>query len=159
MAFPYYQNQYYYPAYQPVQIQPQQAFPSNQQSFSSNSIIWVDDEREAAMYPIAPNAAVALWDKSGKRAYMKKADATGKPTMTVYDLVERPETMQDGGNMQGEAQIPYATKDDLGVLTGALKGLDGIIASIKTDIETMKSDLYGAVGRKRTKKQESDDDE
>lgn len=159
MAYPFYQNSYqqYYPVtYQPVQMQTQQAFPSNQQSFSSSGIIWVDDEREAAMYPIAPNTAVALWDKSGKRAYMKKSDATGKPNMTVYDLVERPESIPAESASVSEE---YVKKSDLVSVVEAVKGIDSLIGSIKSDIETMKSDLYGAVGRKRVKKQEPDDDE
>lgn len=159
MAYPFYQTPYqqYYPVtYQPMQMQTQQAFPSSQQSFSSSGIIWVDDEREAAMYPIAPNTAVALWDKSGKRAYMKKSDATGKPTMTVYDLVERPENASVESASTSEE---YVKKSDLVTVVEAVKGIDSLIGSIKADIETMKGDLYGAVGRKRVKKQESEDDE
>lgn len=173
MPYPYtYQNPYqnYYPAsYQPVYQQGyQQPTPTvqqtqPQQSFSpapvSNGIMWVDDEREAAMFPVGPNNAVALWEKSGKRAYMKKADATGKPTMTVYDLVERTETLSDSGN-SGENKVPaYATKDELGAVVGVVKDYSEALSNIKNEIETMKGDLYGVAGRKRVvKKQEAEDE-
>ena len=173
MPYPFYQTPYqnYYPAsYQPVYQQGyQQPTPTvqqtqPQQSFSpapvSNGIMWVDDEREAAMFPVGPNNAVALWEKSGKRAYMKKADATGKPTMTVYDLVERTETPHDNGN-SGDNKVPaYATKDELGAVVGVVKDYSEALSNIKSEIETMKGDLYGVAGRKRVvKKQETDSDE
>jgi hypothetical protein len=173
MPYPYtYQNPYqsYYPAsYQPVYQQgyqqpTQQAQPQmQQQSFSpapvSNGIMWVDDEREAAMFPVGPNNAVALWEKSGKRAYMKKADATGKPTMTVYDLVERAESPSDGGN-GGDGKLPdYATKEELSAVVGVVKGYSSAIESMKSEMETMRNDLYGVAGRKRVvKKQEAEDE-
>lgn len=168
MPYPYtYQNPYqnYYPAsYQPVYQQGyqqptptvQQAQP--QQSFSpapvSNGIMWVDDEREAAMFPVGPNNAVALWEKSGKRAYMKKADATGKPTMTVYDLVERAESPSGSAN-SGDNKVPvYATKDELGAVVGVVKDYSETLSNIKSEIETMKGDLYGVAGRKRVVKKQ-----
>jgi hypothetical protein len=173
MPYPYYQPQYqnYFPAnYQPVYQQPMQQSVQQQnqpiqtaQSFNpnpvSNGIIWVDNEREAALFPVGPNNAVALWESSGKRAYMKKADATGKPIMTVYDLVERSETASGDTQKQGDTLPAYALKSDLSVVVEALKGIDGVIASITGDIDTMKGDLYGVAGKRKTvKKQEGDDE-
>ena len=166
MPYPFYQayqpNYSYYPAtYQPIQQQPVQQQPQNyqqnQQPVYSNGIMWVDNEREAAMFPIAPNNAVALWESSGKRAYMKKADATGKPTMTVYDLVERPDTPSDNGSGDPAA---YATKEELGVVVSAVKGYSEALNKINADIETMRGDLYGIAGKKRAvKKAEETADE
>lgn len=121
-----------------------------------NGMIWISGIQEAAAFPIVPNAAVVLWDKSGKTVYLKQADATGKPTMHVYDLVERVDT-----TVNQEPNIPaYATKDELGKVVGVVKGFDDVLGSIKSDIETMKSDLYGAVGRKKptVKKGDGEDD-
>lgn len=167
MAYPYqsYQNpwqQGYYPMYQQPQIQQQQ--PVQQQSYSpainQSGIIWISGESEAAMFPIAPNNAVALWTKDGKTIYLKSADATGKPTMRVYDLVERAESASDGGQAAGDKVPTYATKDDLAAVVGVVKGFDELIGGIKSDIESMKGDLYGAVGKRRTKKPvEVEDDE
>ena len=86
MDYPYYRPYQYFP--QPVpdhlsqlrqQYQPQQA----------PSIVWVQSEMEAANYPVAPNNAVTLWDSNSPVVYLKQADASGKPSMKTYDLVER----------------------------------------------------------------------
>lgn len=127
MAFPYYQpyNSYLPPTYQP----PQQ----------NNSIIWVGGSAEAQAYPVAPNNAVVLWEQSGKTIYMKSADATGKPSLRVYDIVER------GAEQEDE----FVKKSDL---VAALSG-------ITSEIEQMKGDLYGVAGRKKKKAEVIDDDE
>ena len=78
MMRPQYQPAPQMPAYQP---QPQQ--PQNQ------SIIWIPNEQAANDFIVAPNNAVTLWDMNAPIVYVKKADASGKPTMTTYDLVER----------------------------------------------------------------------
>ena len=170
MAYPYFQPQYanYFPAnyqpYQPVQQPVQQTQPQMQQNYqpvqmNTNGIIWVDNEKEAALFPVGPNNAVALWESSGKRAYMKKADATGKPIMTVYDLVERSEMAQNESGKQGDNLPVYALKSDLSAIVEAVKGMDGLIASIKGDVDSLKSDVYGIAGRKKTvKKQEAEDE-
>ena len=97
VAYPYYQ-QYYQPPmpdqlaqlrqnqFQPMQTmqQPQQVQPMQQPS-----IVWVPNEQAAREYLVAPNSAVTLWDSSAPVVYLKQADASGKPTLTTYDLVER----------------------------------------------------------------------
>ena len=52
-------------------------------------MIWVQNEMEAANYLVAPNSAVTLWDSNSPVVYLKQADASGKPSMKIYDLVER----------------------------------------------------------------------
>ena len=61
-------------------VQPQQ---------NGQSMIWVNGEQEAFGYLVAPNSAVALWDSTAPVIYLKQADASGKPSMKTYDLVER----------------------------------------------------------------------
>ena len=102
------------------------------------------------MYPLAPNNAVALWEQNGKTVYLKSADATGRPSMRIYDLVER----TDAGPVQSADNVnSYATKEELSTVAGAIKG-------VLTDIEQMKSDLYGVAGRKKPpKKVEAEDDD
>ena len=113
MAYPYYGN--YMPNYyQPMQnmIQPmnqpmqmnQPSIPQNNQQFQAPpqnpspvqptnqnqpGIIWVPSEQAANEYLVAPNNAVALWDSNNPVIYLKQADASGKPSMKIYDLVER----------------------------------------------------------------------
>lgn len=147
VAYPNYGN-YYPQTYQPA-VQPQQVPTQPQPIQNQNSIIWVSGLVEAQSYPVAPNYAVALWEQSGKTIYLKSADATGKPSIRIYDLVERTESAPaSSGTSEG-----YATKEELGSVAGALKG-------ILSDIEQMKGDLYGLSGkRKAVKKPEVEDDD
>ena len=87
-----------YQMYQPpmadqlMQLRQNQYQPNMQQAPQqqpSPSIVWVQNEMEAANYLVAPNSAVTLWDSNAPVVYLKQADASGKPSMKVYDLVER----------------------------------------------------------------------
>lgn len=175
MPYPFnygYNTNGYYPQYsygnyqqfQPTPQMPQQpmmqnAQPVQPQMASPSSIIWVKNQQEAAMYPIAPNNAVALWDSASPSIYLKQADASGKPSMKIYDLVERTETPSEAAN-EKDAKVPaYATKEELGAVVGAIKGIDGIIAGIKGDIEKMSGDLYGIAGKKKAKKVDKDEED
>lgn len=122
--YPYYGYQPYQP-YQPPMadqlaqlrqsqfqpIQPQQAQPS---------IVWVQNEMEAANYLVAPNSAVTLWDSNSPVVYLKQADASGKPSMKIYDLVER--TQRPVQAPQASA-VEYATKEELAALAARLDAL------------------------------------
>ena len=144
-------NQPYQQMYQQPVMQQQQPIQQPQMQ-TSNSIIWVSGEKEAAMYPIAPNNAVTLWSQSEPVVYLKQADASGKPTMKTYDLVERSEGAQTGASGAGAKTPDYATKDELAALVTAVRGIDGVVASVRSDMETMKGDLYGIAGKKKTSK-------
>lgn len=142
--FPVNYQQTYFPAIpqQTPQYQPQ------------TSILWVSGEKEAQMYPVAPNNAVTLWSQSEPVVYLKQADATGKPSLKVYDLVERAESANTGVSSVDGKSITYATKDELSAVVGAVKGFDDSIGSIKSEIEQMKSDLYGIAGKKKKVKED-----
>jgi len=114
-------------------------YPSYTQYAPASSVIWISGEREAQMYPVAPNNAVTLWSQSEPVVYLKQADASGKPSMKVYDIVERRETPQE--------EKEYVTKTDL---TSVLSAVEGI----KADIEAMKGDIYGIAGKRKTVKKE-----
>ena len=151
-AYPYY-NPYSTtvtaPTYSTQQPQQPTAIPNN----TSNSIIWVNSEKEAQMYPVAPNNAVTLWNTSEPVVYLKQADATGKPILKAYDLIERAETSSTSG---GE----YATKAELSDTIQAMKDLTSAMGTLKNDINTMKEDVYGLIGKKKpTRKAEIDADE
>lgn len=105
MAFPYYQQNY-----QPLGVYYQQ---QQHQIPSGAGIIWVSGIQEAQMFPVAPNNAVALWENSGKVLYLKTADATGKPTLRIYDLVERTEMPSNASAVQDDKIPDYATKDEI----------------------------------------------
>ena len=75
-----------------MQLRQNQYQPNMQQvpqQQASPSIVWVQNEMEAANYLVAPNSAVTLWDSNSPVVYLKQADASGKPSMKIYDLVER----------------------------------------------------------------------
>lgn len=94
--YPYYGYQPYQP-YQPpmadqlMQLRQNQYQPNMQQvpQQQAPSIVWVQNEMEAANYLVAPNSAVTLWDSNAPVVYLKQTDASGKPSMKIYDLVER----------------------------------------------------------------------
>lgn len=167
MPYPYYNNQYsayqpqyqtYQPMYNPPMIQPQTQTvqPQTQTNTPPTSIMWVNNEREAAMYPIAPNTAVALWDESSPVVYLKQADASGKPTMKTFDLVERTAAISET-SAPSEKSIDYATKDDVRTLAAAIDGMSGAFDAIRGEVENMKGDLYGIAGKKKpTKKEETE---
>ena len=131
---PYMQNyfpQTYQPMQQPMQQQipqqmPQQmpgTQPSQQNTMPTgqNSIIWVTGLEEAQKYPVAPNGAVVLWEQTGKTIFVKQSDATGRPTLTIYDLVERTETAQNGVSQTGGTSPEYVTKREFEALCATVE--------------------------------------
>lgn len=112
MMRPQYQPAPQMPAYQP---QPQQ--PQNQ------SIIWIPNEQAANDFIVAPNNAVTLWDMNSPVVYVKKADASGKPTITTYDLVERIQAQPTPASAQPEPAIEYVTRKDFDELAAKVAAL------------------------------------
>lgn len=93
-------NNYFPTGYNPYGFQPVSApFDGTQQYGQGNiqgrqatpqsGLIWVQGLDEAERYPLAPNTAIVLWDINDPCVYRKQADATGKPTLKIYDLIER----------------------------------------------------------------------
>lgn len=157
-----------YPQYQPTPQMPQQPVVQNAQQTaqsvqtqmaSPSSIIWVRNQNDAALFPVSPNNAVALWDQSAPAVYLKQADASGKPSMKIYDLVERTETPSEDANESSNKSTAYATKDELGAVVGVVKGFDELLGSLKSDIDTIKGDMYGIAGKKKATKKVKDDAE
>ena len=151
MAYPIYPPyQPYYPqGFQPVMQQPVQ--PQNQAP-STTGILWVSGLAEAQAFPVCANSAVALWENSGKTVFLKSSDATGKPSLRIYDLVERTESADTGIGRSDEKTLDYATKSDIEAITETVrKALE--------DIDQMKGDLYGVAGRKKPAKKEASDDD
>ena len=158
-------NPYFPVSYQPAYYQPQNQFLSQPQiqpqiqSPQQSSIIWISGEREAQMYPVAPNNAVTLWSQTEPVVYLKQADATGKPTLKIYDLVERNRSANTGISSSEDKAPAYATKDELSAVAGAVKGFDDAISTIKSDIDSMRADLYGIAGKKKPAKKVEAEDE
>lgn len=128
MPYPYYpyQPNYFQPSMpdQLAQLRQQQYQPMQQMTQQqAPSIVWVQSEMEAANYLVAPNSAVTLWDSNSPVVYLKQADASGKPSMKIYDLVER-----NSRPVQATvaSAVEYATKDELAALAARLDALVAI---------------------------------
>jgi hypothetical protein len=130
MAFnPYYQNPYY-PQPMPdnlMQMRQQQMMqpappPVPQNPVATGGVQWVSSEQEARGYLIAPNSAVALWDSTAPTVYLKQSDASGKPTLKIYDLVERIETASNASQKPGVEFVTREEFDRLAALVGEIKG-------------------------------------
>ena len=129
MAFnPYYQNPYY-PQPMPdnlMQMRQQQMMqpappPVPQNPVATGGVQWVSSEQEARGYLIAPNSAVALWDSTAPTEYLKQSDASGKPTLKIYDLVERAETASNAPQKPGVEFVTRKEFDALAALVGEIK--------------------------------------
>lgn len=143
---------YYYQPYQPCQppmadqltqlrqqqYQPMQNQQFQQQAPTSPSIVWVQNEMEASNYLVAPNSAVTLWDSNSPVVYLKQADASGKPSMKIYDLVER--TQKPVQAVQAPT-VEYAPLSRLEALEARLNELTAVKDSPKpTKRTTTKED-------------------
>ena len=116
MSYPYYQ-----PTYQPYGLYQQQS-----------GMLWVSNEQEAYSYPVAPNAAVALWDSSRPSVYVKQADASGRPTIKILDYSER--TAATGVRTgEGSNNTAYATKDDIAKISQEIEAIKGKLKGAKDD--------------------------
>lgn len=132
MAYPYFNP--YYPQPMPdslMQMRQQQMMqpmqqpmsqPVQQNPIAQGGVQWVNGEQEARGYLIAPNSAVALWDSSAPTVYLKQSDASGKPTLKIYDLVERAETLRTASQEKGVEFVTRKEFDALAALVGELKG-------------------------------------
>lgn len=111
------------PQYQPT---PQMQYPSPQpqpQQSGGQSIIWVPNEQAANEFIVAPNNAVTLWDMNAPVVYVKKADASGKPTMITYDLVERVTAPVSPTVPQTMPMAEYVTRKDFDELAAKVAAL------------------------------------
>ena len=108
-----YQNPYQQSFFQ--QLQPTQPVQTG--------IIWVNSEEEAIAYPIAPNNAVRLWHSTKPIVYFKTADASGKPSIKAYDLVERSQAAQNSVMTDESKVTEYATKSEFDALAAAVEAI------------------------------------
>lgn len=130
VAYPYYGTympNFYPGSYQQTPPPVQQTTQQYQTPLTNqNGIIWVPNEQAANDYLVAPNSAVTLWNSNAPVVYLKQADASGKPSMKVYDLVER---------TQRPVQAPtveYAPLSRLEALEARLNELTAVKESSKS---------------------------
>lgn len=129
MNYPYYGNPYMPPMQDNLgQLRQQQMMqqqmpqmPTMQNPVAQSGVQWVSGEQEARSWMVAPNAAVALWDSTAPTVYLKQADASGKPTLKIYDLVERTETAPAAPQKAGVEFVTREEFDRLAALVGEMK--------------------------------------
>lgn len=124
MPYPYYGNPYYPPPMQDnlAQLRQQPMMQQPQvQPIQQGGVQWVRSEMEARNFMVAPNSAVALWDSSAPRVYLKQADASGKPSLKAYDLVERAETPVNAPNTPAVSYVTRTEFDELAALVSEIK--------------------------------------
>lgn len=126
MNYPYYGNPYMPPMQDNLaqlrQQQMQAIPPMPQNPLPQSGVQWVSGEQEARSWMVAPNAAVALWDSTAPTVYLKQADASGKPTLKVYDLVERLASAPDTQKAPTAEYVPRKEFDALAALVSEMKG-------------------------------------
>lgn len=130
MAF----NPYFNPYYpQPMQDtlaqlrqQQMQTLPPQMQPIQNpvaqGGVQWVSGRQEAENWMIAPNTAIALWDSSAPVIYLKQSDASGKPTLKTYDLVERLASAPDAQKAPAAEYVTRKEFDALAALVSEMKG-------------------------------------
>ena len=104
-------------AQQPMMPQPQQ--PAQQQPQSG--LIWVQGEAGAKSYIVANGNSVLLMDSESQTFYLKSADASGMPSMRIFDYHEReaqkPQPMQEQDNKN------YVTREEFNALAARLDAM------------------------------------
>ena len=126
MNYPYYGIPYMPPMQDNLaqlrQQQMQAIPPMPQNPLPQSGVQWVSGEQEARSWMVAPNAAVALWDSTAPTVYLKQADASGKPTLKVYDLVERLASAPDAQKAPAAEYVTRKEFDALAALVSEMKG-------------------------------------
>ena len=89
------------PAYQT----PGYSMPTYQNQ--ANGIIWVNGEAEAKAFMLAPNSAVALWDRQEQTIYLKTSDASGMINTKILDY-----TVRETPVAEHDIHADYLTKSD-----------------------------------------------
>ena len=103
---------------QQMQTMPPQIpqIPPMQNPVAQGGVQWV------AGRPEAENWLIALWDSTAPVVYLKQADASGKPTLKTYDLVERLASTPDAQKAPSTEYVTRKEFDALAALVGEIKG-------------------------------------
>lgn len=113
-------NNYFPVGYQPYYPQPMIQQPQMQPAQPSTDLKWVQGEAGAKSYMVAPNTSVTLFDSESQTIYIKAANASGLPTMTVLDYTIRDNTPQTRPTL---AESDFATKEDVYLLKEEIEAL------------------------------------
>ena len=113
------------------QMPPMMAPQPPQNPMAQSGVQWVSGEQEARNWMIAPNAAVALWDSTAPTVYLKQADASGKPSLKIYDLVERSQTPPASPQAKAVDFVTREEFDRLAAIVGEIRGKEKPAKKVK----------------------------
>lgn len=113
----------YYPASYNSPYNPyQQAVPQYQQQSSGNGIQWVQGIAGAKAYSLGANQSIQLMDSESQTFYIKTCDASGMPSLRIFDYVERtPQNAPTAPQTGGVDMSLYVTRAELDERIAALR--------------------------------------
>jgi hypothetical protein len=154
-----YQQMGYYPQGYPVVNQPvpQQPVQNQTQQIQNGGFVTVRSESEARSYPVAPGMSVTFKHETAPYCYTKTMGFSQfeAPRFEKFRLVKEDEEAE----VKDEPKVEYASKGELLTVVEAVKGIDGIISSLKSDVDGLKTDVYGLSGKRKKKTVEVEEDE
>lgn len=103
----------------PMQYAPQ-SYGAQMPPQPDNGIIWVQGEAGARGYIVAPGNTVPLWDSEAFTIYLKSVDATGIPSMRIFDYTERTAPMRQPA-VQNQQQ-EFVTRKEFEAVIAQLMG-------------------------------------
>ena len=133
------QNQYQQTAPQPI----------------NQGLLWVSGEVGAKSYLVAPNSTVLLMDSDAQRFYLKSADASGMPSMRIFEYNEvtnTPTSVVSALNShEKELDSKYVTREEYEGLKRQYESIMQRLDSINNvaDVEQPKSKSRKATGNEQ----------
>lgn len=103
---------------------------------NGQTLIWLSGEQAAWDYLVAPNNAVHIRDTTQPRLYVKRADSSGKPSLQIFDLVERttqqnaPTTQQNTPTTAPAQAQSSVTRDEVDAIRREVETLKGQIEKL-----------------------------
>lgn len=102
--------------------------PMQQQQSNSSGLLWVQGEAGAKSYLVANGSSVLLMDSERQCFYIKSCDASGMPSMRVFDYQER-KPAQIPTEQQPTAE--YVTREDFNALVSRVDEMSKRPARVK----------------------------
>ena len=121
---------------QAQQPQAQTAYQQQQQPTQmNNSMVWVQGEAGAKAYVLPNNTTLPLWDSEAQVIYIKSVDASGKPSMTILDYVDRNAPVQE------ETKPEYVTMEQFDSLNNNYSSIAGQINDLNGHIQDLENKI------------------
>lgn len=108
----------------------------NQQQNNNSNMVWVQGEAGAKAYVLPNNTTLPLWDSEAQVIYIKSVDASGKPSMTILDYVDRNAPVQEE-----KEKDEYVTKTDLDLLNNKFEAVSEQIDSLNGQVQKIENKI------------------